>query len=89
MLELTHHDDGKGKWQSHTVSMIDNDGKYLSDFNFSALIGIGETYDEALKDFKIRFSEYKDRLDTFEKLLFQTDILIPIQVDCFGRESKE
>lgn len=89
MLELTHNDDGKGKWQSHTVGMVDQDGKNLLDFNFSDLLGFGETYEEALKDFKVRFSGYKDRLDAFERLLFNTDVLTPIKVDCFGREIKE
>ena len=89
MLELTHNDDGKGKWQSHTVSMTDQDGKYLSDFNFSDLLGFGETYNEALEDFKVAFSGYKSRLDSFERLLFETDVLVPIEVDCFGREIKE
>lgn len=89
MLELTHNDDKKGKWQSHTVSMIDRDGQYLYDFNFSDLLGFGESYEEALSDFKIAFRGYKDRLDAFEKLLFETDVLTPINVDCFGRELKE
>jgi hypothetical protein len=69
--------------------MVDQDGKNLLDFNFSDLLGFGETYEEALKDFKVRFSGYKDRLDAFERLLFNTDVLTPIKVDCFGREIKE
>lgn len=85
MLEITHHDDGKEKFQSHTVGMADrkDDGNFYT-FDFS-MEGYGESYDEALEDFKQKFDEQMCRLQAFEKMLFGTDALIPIKVDCFGK----
>lgn len=88
MLELTHYNDGKGKWQSHEVSMTDKTDFGLEDFDFASIYGYGETYEEALEDFKRAFDEKWQRLKYFEKTLFETDVLIPIEVDCCKKEIK-
>ena len=48
---LTHNDDGKGKYQSHTVSCYTTDG-WLSDIE-----GYGSTREEAFNEFKKKLTE--------------------------------
>lgn len=88
MLELTHYNDGKEKWQSHEVSMADKTDFGLEDFDFASIYGYGETYEEALEEFKRAFDEKLKRLKDFEKMLFETEALVPIEVDCFKKEIK-
>ena len=78
------------KSESHEVSMVNTDvcsGMLLS-VDFSNICGYGESYEEALKDFKKKFREKFDKLKYFENLLFETDSLIPIPVDCLGKRLK-
>lgn len=86
MLELTHYNDGKEKWQSHEVSMTDKTDLELGDFDFASIYGYGETYEEALEEFKKAFGEKIEKIKCFEKMLFETDSLSPIEVDCFKKE---
>ena len=48
---LTHNDDGKGKYQSHTVGCCTTDG-WLSDIE-----GYGSTREEAFDEFKKKLNE--------------------------------
>ena len=48
---LTHNDDGKGKYQSHTVACCTPDD-WLSNIE-----GYGSTREEALNDFKTKLNE--------------------------------
>lgn len=89
MLEITHNDDKKEKHQSHTVSMADREGANLYPFDFSSIYGFGSSYEEALEDFKQNFDKEITRLRSFEKMLFETDALVPIEVDCRGKIIKE
>lgn len=48
---LTHNDDGKGKYQSHTVGCCTTDG-WLSDIE-----GYGSTREEAFEEFKKKLND--------------------------------
>lgn len=59
MIVLEHYDDGKGKYQSHEIHIINNE--YNSDSNvfgydFHGIWGYGETKEEALQDFRNKFN---------------------------------
>lgn len=86
MLELTHHNDGKCKSQSHTVGIVDKTEYGLEAFDLSGIRGHGKTSEEALEDFKQKFDAEMKRLKSFETMLFETDALIPIEVDYAGNE---
>lgn len=94
-MQLTHHDNGKCKYDSHTISIQDDyafiiNPNELISHNITDVYGYGETKEEALKDFlrkmNILFDEYK----AIENLLFGTDIYTSNikEVDCFGNEIK-
>lgn len=57
MTELAVNDNGKGKYNSITVSLFDKE-----DIDFSYLSGSGETEHEAIDDFKKEFAEQFDKL---------------------------
>ncbi len=90
MFEIAHHDDGKEKYDSHTVCMIDIDknGEHI-DLNLSNIYGYGDTYNEALNDFIEKFNKEIERLKSFEIMLNCTDTLVPIEVDCSGKPIKK
>lgn len=92
MIKLAHYDDGKKKSQSHEVAVgefpfydVEHD---VSTHNIFELIGYGETKEEALDDFKKKFSYVMDEWRAFEKMLFETDVIEDemIEVDCLGNE---
>ncbi len=85
MLELTHYNDHKEKESSHTVSMTDKTKYGMFPVDFTNICGYGGTYEEALEDFKKKFDETLDRLQKFETMLFGTDALVTIEVDCLGK----
>lgn len=79
MIRLIHCDDGKGKFQSHEIS-LDETPFYNAEHDVYThdifdLIGYGETKEEALADFKKKFSYVMDEWRAFEKLLLETGIL--------------
>ena len=92
MIELAHHNDGKEKWQSHEVYLIEEEfynheyGLYSHDI-FDA-IGYGETQEEALEDFKRKMNYMFEEYKALEKILFQTNWLTDnmVEVDCFGKK---
>lgn len=92
MLALTHYDDGKGKWQSHEVSMIDHD-EYNDngDFDFTNIYGYGEDYDEALKNFIEEFDKKYEQLTIFRARLneLESGLVTLYQVDCLKKIIKE
>lgn len=85
MIQITHFDDGKEEFNSHEVSCVDSYGNLLRTVDFN-IYGYGETYYEALEDFKKKFDKQMARLLSFEKMLFETDALVPIEVDCLGNK---
>ena len=94
MIELTHYNDGKNNFQSHEVSIKEQyfyNAKYdVTSHNVFSLIGYGETKEEALEDYKKKFSYAMDELRTFERMLFETDVIENnmIEVDARGNEIK-
>lgn len=88
MIELTHYENGKKKGRYHTVGMVDKTEFGLESFDFSYVLGHGENYDEALDEFKKEFSKKMERLKAFESMLFKTDALVPIEIDCVGKPIK-
>lgn len=94
MIELTHYDDGKKKFQSHEVSIKEQyfyNAKYdVTSHNVFSLIGYGETKEEALEDYKKKFGYVMDNLRAFERMLFETDVIENnmVEVDASGNEIK-
>lgn len=76
-MKLTHNDDGKGKWQSHTVSAD------FGDYDIYTIEGYGETREEALEEFIIKFDIMLNKLSEFRKTL--KNIPEMIEVDCSGK----
>ena len=76
-MKLTHNDDGKGRWQSHTVSAD------FDDYTIYTIEGYGETREEALKEFIIKFNKLLTELMEFGKTLHTNPELI--EVDCSGK----
>lgn len=56
---LTHNDDGKGKWQSHTVSFND------TSCHLPYVDGYGSTKEEAFEDFKTNLNKRLEELTDF------------------------
>lgn len=82
---LVHHDDGKGKWQSHEV--------YLQYPEFSECLmkfegrGYGETLEEAFKDFREQYQKALKEAEALATMVLDTDALWPpTEVDCLGKE---
>ena len=90
-MHLTHHDDGKQRWQSHEVGITEQDfynqEHDIFSHNFMDLIGYGETKEQAVEDFKRKFRYLLDEWNAFAKLLLDSDVVENemIEVDCFGK----
>ena len=95
MIEMTHNDDHKEKWQSHTISIRDNDffNATIGVFSHNPLDvnGYGATKEEAVEDFKNKFKYVMEELRAFETMLFDTDVITDniIEVDCMGKPIKD
>ena len=89
MINLTHHDDGKGKFQSHEVSISESDF-YNPEYDVFShdpfdITGYGSTKEEAMEDFKRKFEYVLAEWNAFEKILFCPAIQLNItEVDCLG-----
>lgn len=89
MINLIHHDDGKGKVQSHEISISESDF-YNSEYNVFShnpfdITGYGSTKEEAVEDFKRKFEYVLAEWNAFEKILFCPAIQLNItEVDCVG-----
>ena len=93
MIKLSHHDDGKQKWHSHTIGILDDPRFYNADYdvvshNFFDVYGSGETKEEALKDFKKKFDYLLKEWIAFGYMMRETEVIDSdiVEVDCFGRE---
>ena len=100
-IKLAHHNNGKGRFDSHSICLKQPDDFFfikendisISSYNLFDIYGYGETKDEAILDLykkiNILFKEYK-ALETmiFETMLFGNNVLTDnmIEVDCFGKE---
>ena len=94
-MNLVHFNDGKCKWQSHEISVKDNDDFYNSEFDVFGhnpfdITGYGKTKDEALNDFKKKFDYVMKELKAFETLLYETNLIEDniVEVDCFRNKVK-
>lgn len=94
MIQLTHYNDGKEKYQSHEVSLKVPYGINSKRFNayieydFSEITGYGETKEEALNDFMNKFNYMLDEWQAFANMLNDTNVVTDnmLEVDCVGHE---
>ena len=91
MIKLRHHDDGKEKWQSHEICMME-ENFYNADYDVFShnpfdISGYGFTKEEAIEEFKKKFKFIMDELRAIEMMLLDTDIMTVdiVEVDCFGK----
>lgn len=49
-MYIAHHDDGKGKWQSHEISLVMEEGDTVPNI-FEGIYGYGETEEKAYQEF--------------------------------------
>lgn len=90
MINLIHHDDGKGKVQSHEISISETDfcnSEYeIFSHNPFDITGYGSTKEEAVEDFKRKFEYVLAEWNAFGKIIFCPAIQLNItEVDCFGK----
>lgn len=94
MIEMTYHNDGKEKFQSHEISIRED---YFSNAEVDVwshdpfdIVGYGATKEEAIKDFKNKFQYIMKELRAFETMLFDTTVITDgiIEVDCMGKALK-
>lgn len=94
MIEMTHHNDGKEKHQSHEISIRELNFYHAEpnvwSHNPFDIYGYGATKEEAIRDFKDKFAYLMSELRAFEFALFETDMIINniIEVDCLGKPIK-
>lgn len=91
MIEMTYHNDGKEKFQSHEISIRENgfiNTEYMIfSHNPFDITGYGATKEDAITDFKNKFSYLMKELRSFETMLLDTDVITDgiIEVDCVGK----
>ncbi len=77
---LEHIDDCKEKWQSHEVSIKDEDFSNIEAGLYSKnpfdIIGYGATKEDAYEDFKAKFKKLMSIWKDFEKDLLDNKITI-------------
>lgn len=92
MIRLTHYDDRKEKSQSHEIGLDEtpfyNAEHDVYTHDILELVGYGETKEEALENFKKKFTYVMAEWRAFEKMLLEADILEDniVNVDCYGNE---
>ena len=95
MIELTHYNDHKEKWQSHEIELREkdfsieiDDDVWVHSHNPFYITGYGATKDRAIEDFKKKFVYVMKELKAFEAMLLGTDIITDniIEVDRLGKE---
>ena len=74
-MKLQYYNDGKEKFQSHEISLVE-DNFYNKEYdNPFDIVGYGATKEEAIEDFKKKFVFVMAELKSFEnKLLSINDI---------------
>lgn len=91
MINLTHYDDGKGKCQSHEVSISETDF-YNSEYEIFSrdpfdITGYGYTKEEAMEDFKRKFEYVLAEWNAFGKMLFSPAVQLNVmEVDCLKKQ---
>lgn len=95
MIEMTYHNDGKEKCQSHEIEIREDDfinSEYmLFSHNPFDITGYGATKEEAIEDFKNKFRYIMKELRAFETMLLDTNVITDniIEVDCCGKPIKD
>lgn len=90
MIELTHYDDGKGKYESHEIAIREYDfynaEADIWTHNPFDVFGYGATKEEAIEDFRKKFRYIMRELKAFETMLLDTDMIMDniIEVDRNG-----
>ena len=94
MIKLGYYNDGKEKWKSHEIVMLE-DNFYNADFEVHShnpfdVCGYGSTKEKALKDFMRKLKYVMNELDAFETMLYDSNVITDniVDVDCFGKEIK-
>ena len=78
-MKLQYYNDGKEKFQSHEISLVE-DNFYNKEYDIVSynpfdIVGYGATKEEAIEDFKKKFVFVMAKLKSFEnKLLSINDI---------------
>lgn len=91
MIEMTYHNDHKEKFQSHEITIREDDfisSEYMVfSHNPFDITGYGSTKEEAIEDFKNKFRYIMKELKAFETMLLDTDVITDniIEVDCMGK----
>lgn len=95
LLRLSHYNDGKEKSQSHEIIIPDAYPFYNAEYDIFSLnpfdiTGYGSTKEEALENFKRKFTYVMREWRAFEKMLFETDVIEDsiLDVDRFGKAVK-
>lgn len=92
MIRLTQYNDDKEKSQSHEIGLDETpfyDAEHdVWTHDIFELVGYGETKEEALEDFKKKFTYVMAEWRAFEKMLLETDMIEDaiVDVDCAGDE---
>ena len=90
-IKLAHYDDGKQKYQSHEVSIFDDVDEYCTEtgtfgiHDLAAIVGYGESKEQARKDFIAKFNSAFEQLKVFHrKLNSSNEYIEEVEVDYTG-----
>lgn len=90
-IRLAHYNDGKQKCYSHEISIFDKCDDYCDEtgtfgiHDLSAIIGYGESEEQAREDFRDRFNSAFEQLKEFHRKLNDSNESIEeVEVDCTG-----
>ena len=76
-MKLQYYNDGKEKFQSHEISLVE-DNFYNKEYDIVSynpfdIVGYGATKEEAIEDFKKKFVFVMTELKSFENKLLSTN----------------
>ena len=76
-MKLQHYNDGKERFQSHEISIVE-DNFYNKEYDILSynpfdIVGYGATKEEAIEDFKKKFVFVMAELKSFENKLLSTN----------------
>lgn len=90
-IRLAHYNDGKQKCYSHEISIFDKCDDYCDEtgtfgiHDLAAIIGYGESEEQAREDFRDRFNSAFEQLKEFHRKLNDSNESIEeVEVDCTG-----
>lgn len=91
MIKLGYYNDGKEKWQSHEIIMLEDDLYNSETGGHYHACGYGATKEEALNDFIREFKYSMSKLKEFEKMLDDPNAIANniVNIDCYGKEIKD